>query len=134
MASLRDMQNPVIPKQTTTSRMELLPSLFLRPYLGKRVPKNTLRSSRNGFRLLAQFILSLVNDPRSDSQYGELAKIVSSPYTAQLPGVDQTERSLVGVLLCGRAPHERVGDAGWKRLRHFLIEFSMRYFPPRTKE
>ena len=134
LAGSRDIQNPEIPKQTKTSRMELQNSIFVRPYLGKQVPKNTLRSSRNGFRLLDQFVLSLVNDPRADSQYAELAKIVNSPYTAQLPGVEQTRRSLIGVLLCGRAPQEGVDDAGWKRLRHFLIEFSIRYVSLRKKE
>ena len=61
---------------------EVQTSCYTRLFICKRVPQNTLRSSKNGLRLLAQFVLALINDPKCDEQYFRLATIASKPQNA----------------------------------------------------
>ena len=114
------------------SELEL--STQARMFQKKKLPENTLRSSKNGSRLLAHFVLALVNDAKNHEQYSELGAIATSAHCADLPGDDEVERSFIAILLLHRSANEGIDDSGWKRLRHFLIEFCTRYISSKTKK
>lgn len=109
-------------------------SAYAKQFLGKRVPNNTLRSSKNGFKMLGQFILAIVNDESSSSKYADLAAMAVSDACATAPGDNDFERSVMSVLLCGRSACDGFDNAGLKRLRHFLIELCTRYVSPLTQK
>lgn len=111
----------------------LAPSSEAQQYMGRKVPENTLRSSKNGFKLLGQFILALVNDERLADKYSNLASVSVGRAAEMAPGDSPFERIVMSVLLLGRSAKDGFDDDGLKRLRHFLIEFSTRYVSPRTK-
>ena len=115
-----------------SSSDELRPSSHAKLSMGKHVPVNTQRSNRNGFRLLPQYVLSLINSATSDSQYAASAAAAVSKAAESAPGANKLERSLMAVLLDDRDAKKGFDNSCLVRLRHFLIEFGTSYVSPRT--
>ena len=56
--------------------------------MDNRVPVNTQRKNRNGFKQLAQYVLSLINSIHANGQYNASTAIAVSEEAANPPGVD----------------------------------------------
>ena len=126
------MKSKTVPAQPINK--ELKESTQAQKFLGKRSPANTGRASKNGFRLLAQFVMSLVSDPSPDSQYSDLAGALTSTSVREIPGSDNVDKSFMSVLLRENTSSSGLDERTQCRLRRFLVEFGTRYVSQRTNK
>ena len=94
-------------------------------YLGKKVPINTTRASKGGFKIFAEFVLDLVIGSNKSAQYNNLAQVVELG-TKEVPDDDDVEKSLMEIILSDNTCNGELDKSCPYRLRHFLIEFCVR--------
>ena len=100
-------------------------------FLGTRKPENTMRASKTGMRLFAEFVLATVSTG-CQPQYDIYSRHITDPALPTILSATKLEQSLFRVLLSGRNPEEGLDEACCLRLRHFLIEFAVGYVSNRT--
>ena len=71
-------------------------------YLGQKVPINTKRASKSGFKIFAEFVLDLLTGSNKSFQYSNLAQTVALG-AKEVPGDDDVEKSLMQIILSGNS-------------------------------
>ena len=100
-------------------------------YLGTHTPSNTVKASKSGFRLFAEFVVSVIFDKKNAIQYSSLVRAASA-VSENVPGTSEYERKVIRVLLNGRPFSEGLDKESKYRLNHFLIEFATSYVSKRS--
>ena len=103
-------------------------------FLGVRQPANTVRATKNGFRLFSKFVIDLVCGPSALPQYSALASFVRESNMVSSAREDDRELVLLQILPYQNKSCGMLDPACQVRLRHFLIESCTRYVSSKTKE
>ena len=103
-------------------------------FLGRRVPDNTFRALKVGFKVFAQFVLFLISKPDAELSSRKMAAILLEQQLETLPGPDETEKKLVKIVLIGITSAKMLDANCQQRLRNFLIEFCSGYISKKTKK
>ena len=128
-----DSARVVTEKREPTQQVQNLlePSRTARDFIGQRIPLNTRKANKNAIVIFAQFVLDLVCGKPGITQYTHLAP-AAHDLTNEVPGVNNNEKSLLRIILNGRAASSGFDENCEKRLRHFLIEFCVGYVSKTT--
>ena len=105
---------------------KLNPSKLVQAYLGTRIPKKTKSVSRRAFKIFGKFESNKQKTSPNNVKYRALLA-ASERGNIIYPGESELEQAAMHVIMMWRDPAHVFDDSGLKRMRHFQIEFSVKY-------